>query len=306
MNFDNLKIGHTTLEEKGTGLTVFLFEQLTPCAWWLCGSSPATRDVNVLDADVSIGQANALLFSGGSAYGLGAANGVMQWLLEHKRGYETHFGLVPLVPTANIYDFRVKGMHFPTEEDAYNACQAAKKNNDLMGRIGVGTGASIGKWLHHSDGVMSGGFGCSQLSGPDGLQVLACCVVNSVGNVINEQGKVIAGACNLQGKLVNMSQELLAGHFGKTDIGESENENTTLVAIFTNANLDRASLRRVAKMASAGIARGTMPAFTRYDGDVVFTASLGDMIANEIVVGTLAADATHKAILKAVEGSVVL
>ncbi len=303
MNFNNLKIGHTTLQAKGTGVTVFLFEQPAACGWSLCGAAPATRDVNIIDPTATVEKIDALVFGGGSAYGLGATNGVMQWLLEHKRGYVTRYGLVPLVPTADIYDFGVNGMHFPSPEDAYQACQNAQKNNTMHGRVGVGTGATVGKWMHAGHHIMSGGFGFAQLEGPDGLQVLVCAVVNSVGDVINEQGQVVAGAKKKDGSFLNMPQELSAGHFGKTDISS---ENTTLVAVFTNAILQRAQLTRIAKMASAGIARATMPAFTRYDGDVVFAASLDRVAADEMVVGTLAALATHKAILQAVEGSVII
>ena len=142
---------------------------------------------------------DALLLTGGSAYGLGATNGVMQWLKENQRGYQTRFGLVPIVPTAGIFDLGVNGMTIPTPDNAYLACQQARKKNTLRGRIGAGTGTSVGKWLNQGQ-AMAGGFGYFELQGPNGLVVLACAVVNSVGNVIDEQGQIAAGAIKSGGK----------------------------------------------------------------------------------------------------------
>lgn len=302
MNFDNLKIGHHTNKEKATGVTVFLPDQPAPCSWWLCGSAPATRDVNLLDPASTMDRIDALVLAGGSAYGLGCSNGVMQWLHEQNRGYQTRFGLVPIVPTAGIYDFVVKGKAFPTSEDAYLACQHASKNNTLRGRIGGGTGATVGKWLTEGK-AMSGGFGYAQLDADKNLQVLVCAVVNSVGDVIDEQGKVIAGAIDNQGQLVNANDMIAAGGLAEIAI---QKQNTTLVAVFTNAVLNKPALTRIAKMASAGIARATVPAFTRYDGDVVFSVSMGSIVADEVVVGTMAARATHLAILNAVSDSIII
>lgn len=302
MNLENLSIGHYTNEKGGTGLTVFLPDERMICGWWLCGSAPATREVTVLDPGLTMDRIDGLLLTGGSAYGLGATNGVMQWLKEHNRGYQTRFGVVPIVPTAGIFDFGIKGMNVPTAENAYLACQQATKKNTLRGRIGVGTGATVGKWLNN-DKCMSGGFGHAELMGPDGLLILACAVVNSIGDVVDEQGKIVAGATNLEGKFTDLASAIIAGDYGKIEISR---QNTTLVAVFSNALLDKAQLTRVAKMASAGIARATQPAFTRYDGDVVFCSSLGTIQAEEVVVGSLAAKATHLAILNAVQDSLVI
>lgn len=303
MKLTNLSIGHYTNEQGGTGLTVFLPDERFSCGWWLCGSAPASRDVNLLDPGMTMERIDALLLTGGSAYGLGATNGVMQWLKENNRGYQTRFGLVPIVPTAGIFDFGVKGMTIPTPENAYVACQQATKKNTLRGRIGAGTGAAVGKWLNRGK-AMSGGFGYAELEGPEGLIVLACAVVNSVGDIVDEQGKTIAGAIKSDGKgFSDVTAALTTGVFGKIEI---EKQNTTLITTFTNAALDKGQLTRIAKMASAGIARATSPAFTRYDGDVVFSASLGTLQAEEVVVGALAAKATHLAILNAVKDSIVL
>lgn len=303
MNLTGLSIGHYTNQQSGTGLTVFLPDVRIPCGWWLCGSAPATRNVNSLDLGMTTDRIDALLFTGGSAYGLGATNGVMQWLKENNRGYQTQYGVIPIVPTAGIFDFGVNGMFIPTTENAYLACQQATKGNTLHGRIGVGTGASVGKWLKQGK-TMSGGFGFFELNGPDDLIVLACAVVNSIGDVIDEQGRVVAGAIKPDGGgFSDLTAALLAGEYRKL---ETKDQNTTLVTIFTNARFDKIQLTRIAKMASAGIARATQPAFTRYDGDLVFSASLGTVQAEEVVAGALAAKATQLAILNAVKDSIVL
>lgn len=302
MNFANLKIGHVSKPEQGTGITVFLPDNPVPCGCWLCGSAPATRDVNLLDPGFTMDRIDALVLTGGSAYGLGATNGVMQWLQQQQRGYQTNYGVVPIVPTAGIFDFLVEGLAFPTAEDGYRACQDARKKNTLRGRIGAGTGATVGKWLENGK-PMSGGFGFSQLTTTEGTTVLACAVVNSVGDVINEQGRVVAGAVNTEGEHVDAVIAISAGQRRKIAV---EKQNTTLVAVFTDALFSKAELTRIAKMASAGIARGTLPAFTRYDGDLVFAASIGKIVADEVTIGTLAAKTTHLAILDAVKDSKVI
>lgn len=301
---EGLSIGHYTNTQGGTGITVFIPDYAIPCGWWLAGASPATRDVNLLDPAAHVATIDALAFTGGSAYGLGATNGVMRWLNERQRGYKTPHGLVPIVPTAGIYDLGVNGLCIPTPEEAYTACQNATNKNTLQGRVGAGTGASVGKWKRLAQGrAMSGGFGCCELVGPNGLAVLACVVVNSVGDVIDMQGNVVAGAVKPDGSFADIYAEIAAGEVLNSPINQ---QNTTLAAIFTNAIFDKAQLTRIAKMTSAGLARATRPAFTRYDGDVIFSTALGQVQAEEVAVGTLAAYAAQRAILNAVQDSIVI
>lgn len=143
---------------------------------------------------------------------------------------------------------------------------------------------------------MKGGFGYAQLTGADGLIVGAAAVVNSLGDISNEQGRVIAGARYSDGSFANVVHDLTADPFGITNLSQG---NTTLAAIFTNAQFNKAQLTRIAKMASAGMARAIMPIFSQYDGDVIFSVSLGNIRADELVVGTLAAAALQKAIVSA-------
>lgn len=298
MQFTHLKIGHITHTDKGTGLTVFLFNESATCGYWLCGSAPATRDVNLLDCAATVNKIDALLFTGGSAFGLDAAQGVMRWLQEQGRGFPTAHGPVPIVPTASIYDFSVKGPAAPTGEDAYQACLSATSTL-AAGLIGAGTGASVGK-LSSEATPMAGGFGYAQIICPSGLVVLACVVVNAVGDIIEPTGHIVAGAQQKDGQFVDLAQQLLQGEDINAPLSQ---QNTTLAAVFINANLDKPQLTRIAKMASAGMARAINPVFTSFDGDIVFAISLGKQIFNEITIGAIAATAIQQAILKAVTKS---
>ena len=301
MRFTHLKIGHVTHIDKGTGLTAFLFDKPVTCGYWLCGSAPATRDVHLLDPAFTVDKIDALLFTGGSAFGLDAAQGVMRWLAEQKRGFPTAHGPVPIVPTASIYDFSVKGMAAPSGDDGYQACLKAAA--DLQsGLMGAGTGASVGK-LAANAYAMTGGFGCTQIEGPSGLKVLVCVVVNAAGDIIDKNGAIIAGATRSDGQFINLANYLQQNGNIASPLAQ---QNTTLAAVFTNAALNKSQLTRVAKMASAGMARAIAPVFTSYDGDVVFAASLGENTGDEITVGTLSAVAMQQAILTAVKNTSIL
>lgn len=298
MTMKGLKVGHQTL--KNTGLTVFLLDRHAPCGWWLCGSAPAMSEVNLLDPEATVDHIDALLFTGGSAFGLGAANGVMQWLNEQDRGYPTRYGGVPIVPTAAIYDLS-KEKSFPTAKDGYEACVHASSQNLLQGAVGAGTGATVGKLLESAK-PMRGGIGYS-LAESQGIQVLAYALVNSLGDIVNAQGKIIAGAVTPEGHFAHIEESLRKGISSHLDIPMP---NTTLIALFTNALFDKGQLTRLARTSSCGMARAIRPAFTKYDGDALFFTSLGNEPADELLVSALAIQATEQAILHAVKDSVVL
>jgi L-aminopeptidase/D-esterase-like protein len=298
MTIKGLKVGHQTL--KNTGLTVFLLDRHAPCGWWLCGSAPAMSEVHLLDPEATVDHIDALLFTGGSAFGLGAANGVMQWLNEHDRGYPTRYGGVPIVPAAAIYDLS-KEKSFPTAKDGYEACLSASSENLLQGAVGAGTGATVGKLLESAK-PMRGGIGYSVVES-QGVQVVAYALVNSLGDIVNPQGKILAGAVKSDGNFAHIEESLRKGFSSHLDISIP---NTTLIALFTNALFDKAQLTRLAKTACCGMARTIRPAFTKYDGDAIFFTSLGDEQADELFVSALAIQATEQAILQAVKDSVVL
>jgi L-aminopeptidase/D-esterase-like protein len=299
---DFLKIGHLTQEEEGTGATVFLFDRPAPGAYTLCGSAPASHELHTLDLDAIVPAVDGLVFLGGSAFGLPAVDGAMQWFKEQGRGYSTPHGNIPIVPAAGLYDLAVKKAVAPKADGVYQACVQAVANNALNGCVGAGTGASVGK-LMMSAKRMSGGFGQAELVLSNGVKVLACVVVNSVGDIWDTKGHILAGARVANGVFGDCTQYLLSG--GQDDIIK-ETSNTTLVAVFTNVLFSRSELKRMSKTAISGMARAISPVFTCYDGDIVFCFSLGKEKASEQVVGTMAAEAVRQAIINAVKNSVII
>lgn len=292
-SMDNLLIGHHTDEANGTGVSVFLFEKGAIGAYLICGSAPASHELAVLDPANSVPHLHGLLFAGGSAFGLSAVQGVMQYLAEKQIGHATLAGPVPIVPSACIYDLAYRNPVPPTADQAYAASQQAIADNPARGPIGVGRGARVGKIVPHAE-PMQGGVGIAELRLDQGIVVRAYVVVNAIGDVYNDAGQIIAGA-RANGAFVNATAFLLAGNMER----QSSLAHSTLAAVFTNAKFTKDELLRISKMAIAGIARSVSPVFTRYDGDILFSISIGDKSASELTIGTMAAEAVRLAILDA-------
>lgn len=297
-----LKVGHVSNLEDKTGVSVFLFEEPARGAYQLCGAGPATRELTALELESSTPCVHALVLSGGSAFGLQAAHGVMQFLSERGVGLALPHGVVPIVPGAAIYDLNYQGAVPPTPKDGYAACLSAKENNTRSGRIGAGTGATVGKLLPAAT-PMTGGLGHAQLSLPNGVMVEAYVVVNAVGDVRGEGGEIIAGARMRDGQFGNIERHIMGGEGG---VNFYNLTNTTLAAVFTNAAFSKPELKQIAKMAVAGMARAIAPVFTSFDGDIVFAFSLGDESASIVTIGTMAAEALRLAIVNAVADTVVI
>lgn len=300
MRFEHLSIGHTGVAGD-SGLSVLLFSEQVPCAYYPCGSAPGTRDVVPLTLGNAVERIDALVFTGGSAYGLGASTGVMEYLAERGRGLATPGRTVPIVPAACIFDLAVGEPVYPTADDAYRACRMATLGDYVRGRVGVGTGASVGKGLQ--DGrPMTGGFGIGSVQA-GAVQVLACAAVNALGDVV-DRGRIVAGAVDGQGRFLDTERHVLENSPAlRTSLTQS---NTTLMAVICNAALGQQELSMVAKMASAGCARAVAPAFSPWDGDIVFGASAGDLAADVTLVGALGAEAVRLAILDAVREATVI
>lgn len=298
---EGVKVGHFSNNEGGTGVTVFLFEHDAVGGYWICGSAPATHELAALDPDNSVPECHGLVLTGGSAYGLHASLGVMRYLVEKGVGHPVPSGAVPIVPASAIYDMAYISSEFPSAGDAYQACLEASEDNQESGRIGAGTGATVGKIVPEAD-CMQGGIGRAVLRQANGLEVMAYAVVNCVGDV-RDDGKIIAGAVVEDSKFVDSEAYLLSGR-GETELFSGS--NTTLVAVFTNAMLEKDEAKRIAKMASAGIGRAIAPVFTKYDGDIAFCISVGNLDVNELTLGTMAAEAVRLAILDAVTDSGII
>ena len=243
-------------------------------------------------------EVHAILLTGGSAYGLAAADGVMKWLQEHDRGYQTPWAKVPIVPAAVIFDLNVgSNVSRPTPATGYEACQSASTAPVQRGSVGAGTGATVGKWA----GVetwMKGGVGSTALTVED-LIIGVIAVVNSVGDIMDEHGKLIAGARNKEGKFLAELTRMRVFARGKV----LPQSNTTLVVMATNANLSKLDLHKVSQRMHDGMARAVVPVHTSYDGDVSFALSHGEVRADLDLIAEQSAHLTAHAIRDAVRSA---
>jgi len=292
----HLKVGHYSNQVKGTGVSVFLFDKACVASYVLAGSAPASRELTTLDCEATVEGIDALVLTGGSAFGLGTADGVMRWCKEQNRGFQTDFGRVPIVPCFGLFDLGFKESTFPSADDAYQACLNAELNNTQCGNIGAGTGATVGKFVADAT-PMQGGLGYAEISLPGGLKVIAYAAVNSLGDIYDNAGKIIAGAKNKDGTFVSCNKHLLEGKHAS----EKSPSNTTLVAVFTNADFSKPELKRIAKVAISGMARSISPVFTRFDGDILVCGALPEGIkASENTVAAMAAEVVKQAIANSI------
>lgn len=263
-----ITVGHTTIEAHGTGCTVVLAPEAgLRAAVCLRGRATGTRELDVLDPRHLVERIDAILFTGGSALGLGAADGVMRWLRERGRGLEVgDKGTIPIVPSAVIFDLgnAGKSLGWPSPDDAYRACDNASADY-AEGLVGVGRGATCGKAAGLEKMVPAGLGSWALQSGGGDVIVSALVVVNAVGDVRNARGEIIAGTVD--------SLKYLAD--GGAPLGDPERltRNTTLAVVATNANLDRVQLQALAYSASDALARRITPYGTLFDGDVIFAVS---------------------------------
>ena len=265
------RIGHWTDEVGRTGCTVVIPPNGARAGVDVRGGGPGTRETDVVSPLAGTDRVSAVMFAGGSAYGLAAADGAMRWLEEHEIGYPTPAALVPIVPAAIAYDLAEGDARArPTAESGYAACEAAREGVPERGRVGAGTGTAAGKVLGRGAATPSGvGYAASR--GGFGATVAALAVANPFGDVIAEDGSVLAGA-RVDGP---RTTDFIAALDRTPTREELEARNTTLVCVMTDATLDKSGCARVARAASAGVARAVEPVFTDVDGDVVFCLSSG-------------------------------
>ncbi len=286
-------VGHYTDAENITGCTVILVPPGTVAGCDVRGSSPGTRELISLAPEKQMQEVHAILLSGGSAFGLGAANGVMKYLAEREIGYRTPWAIVPIVPSAIIFDLNIgSSTVFPTPENAYEACRSAG-TTFAQGSVGAGTGAVLGKWNGFPN-AMKGGIGSSSAKNGD-LIVGALAVVNAVGDVIDADGTTIAGA-RMNGTFASRNERL---NMSRHEHLLTRNTNTTLVVVASNAALRKVDTHKVAQRVHDGMARAIHPCHTTFDGDVSFALSTGTVTAAVDVVAELAAETASDAIRRA-------
>lgn len=296
-----IKVGHHTLTERPTGCTVTLIEKGATGGVSVRGSAPGTRETDLLDPSNLVEQVHAIVFSGGSAFGLDAASGVMHYLEEQKVGFQFGGAYVPIVPAAVLFDLPIGGKPLirPDASCGYAAAKAATNGPIAEGSIGAGAGATVGKFGGAGGSAMKGGIGTASITLTSGLIVSAMVAVNAAGDIIDPaNGQVVAGHLAADGKTFIDARKVLRA----TAIAERPGENTTLGLVATNAKLTKAQARKIADMAHDGFARAIVPAHTMNDGDTIFAIGTGDFAGetNVSTIGALGADVMAQAILRAV------
>ncbi|MGB9813708.1 MAG: P1 family peptidase [Thermovenabulum sp.] len=290
-----IKIGHAEDKESATGCSVIIIEEGAVCGVEVRGSAPGTRETDLLEPINLVEKVHAVLLSGGSAFGLDAACGVMKYLEEKNIGFNTGDAVVPIVPAAVIYDLNVGSSKIrPDFKMGYEACLKAT-DEVTEGSVGAGTGATVGKYMGIQR-AMKGGVGFFDIKLRD-LYIGAMMVVNSLGDVYDsESNRIVAGALNEQKTGLAGYEEYINSAKNKIFPGQ----NTTIGVVFTNAKLTKVEAKKVAQMAHDGLARAVRPVHTMYDGDTIFVLSLGEVTEDLSLIGELSARAVEKAVVNAV------
>jgi L-aminopeptidase/D-esterase-like protein len=308
-------VGHDTQLEAGTGCTVVLCEWPALGAVDVRGGAPATRETDLLDPLCFMREVHAVLLTGGAAFGLEAAGGVMRVLEGRGIGYDTGIARVPIVPAAALFDLGVGSADIrPDAEAGMRAALAAKGGPVAQGTVGAGTGATIGKMAGPALAT-KGGIGSASAQLPDGHIIGALVAVNALGDVYDqESGRILAGTrAPLGGWLVEDERDLaakVATNAEATILGS----NTTLAVIATNAPWSKANLAKLAQMAHDGLAVAIRPAHTPFDGDTIFALSTARAPATSdlpvrlslTIAGALASRTLARAVAQAIRAASTL
>lgn len=296
MEVGGFRIGHAQNTEAATGCTVLLLDKMSPAGLDVRGGGPASRESQILSPVAQAEAINAVLLSGGSAFGLDAAGGVMKYLEERDIGFDVGVTKVPLVSQSCLFDLAIGRKDVrPDGTMAYAACENAGYEAPAEGNVGAGTGCSVGKY-RGMDRAMKAGFGTFAVQA-GALKVGALVAVNALGDIY-EDGKMIAGLLNSEKtSLSNTLEELFAD---VSRMGELFSGNTTLGIIVTNGKFNKTQLTKIAGMTHNGYARAIRPVHTNADGDSIYAISTGEIPGDVNVVGAMAAYAMEKAIVRAV------
>ena len=290
---EGIAVGHATNSTARTGCTVILCPAGATAGVDVRGAAPGTRETEALRPGRLVQKAHAVLLTGGSAFGLDAAGGVVEYLEEQNVGFPAGPVRVPIVPAAVIFDLGVGDAKVrPDQEMGYQACLNATDEPMAMGTVGAGTGATVGKAPGVTPSPGGVGSACKYLD--SGLIVAAIVVVNALGNVVNpETGEIVAGGKE-DGRFVDITERLL-------DANLVQGTNTTIGVVATNAILTSAEVNRIAEMAHDGMARAIRPSHTIFDGDTLFTLATGAHTGGSVnAIGILAAEVVAEAIVNAV------
>ena len=300
MEVGGFRVGHAQNMEAATGCTVILCDRMSPAGLDVRGGGPASRESQILNPVANAEGINAVLLSGGSAFGLDAAGGVQKYLEERDIGFDVGVTKVPLVSQSCLFDLSVGSKDIrPDAAMAYSACENASAAAPAEGNVGAGTGCSVGKY-RGMDRAMKSGFGTYALQA-GALKVGALVAVNALGDIYGPDGKQAAGLLNPERTgLTSTLDELFR------DVTLAENlftGNTTLGVIVTNARFQKTQLTKIAGMTHNGYARAIRPVHTTADGDSIYALSVGQVPGDINVVGAMAALAMERAILRAVQSA---
>lgn len=298
---DGIKIGNAQNLNGPTGCTVVICEEGASAGVDVRGGSPGTRETDLLDPVNLVDKIHAVVLSGGSAFGLDAASGAMQYLEERNIGFDVSVTKVPIVCSAVLFDLVIGDYKIrPDKNMGYEACVNAELNQCKEGNIGAGTGATVGKILG-PEYSMKGGLGCYALQVGD-LKVGAVIAVNCLGDVIDPAtGKIIAGVLDKDKKNFAGTEKIMINNYS-----EKKNlfsGNTTIGVVVTNAKFSKSEMNKIASMAHNGYGRSMRPAHSIFDGDTIFTMATGKVEADINVVGLLAAKVVEQAVVRAVKNA---
>ncbi len=294
-----LKVGHHTLGERPTGCTVVIAEAGAVAGVDVRGGAPGTRETDLLNPTNLVQQVHAIVLSGGSAFGLAAADGAIKYLEEKHVGFPYGGRVIPIVPAAILFDLSIGDPAVrPGPDCGYAAARSASADPVGEGNVGAGAGATVGKWVRGDRG-MKAGIGSSAIALPGGLVVGALVAVNAAGNVVDPAtGAFVAGGRTEDGGAIADLRALLRG---RSRASGAAGVNTTLGVVATNASLTKVQATKLAQMAHDGYARALYPAHLTVDGDIVFALATGTQAGTADLdqLGVLAADAVAEAIVRA-------
>ena len=299
-----IRVGHVTHSEGATGCTVVLCPPNTVAGVDQRGGAPGTRETDLLRPMHTVQHIHGLVLTGGSAYGLAAADGVMRYLEEQGTGFPIGDFVIPIVPAAILFDLTigVPGIR-PDADMGYQAAQAASDDPVEQGNVGAGTGCTIGKMMGQLPLMTKGGLGSASIDLGDGLYVAAMIAVNALGDVINDDGTVLAGLRSPEGGFGDSMQimQMIAR------MAESPNDGNTVIGVVaTNAKLNKEETNKIAQMAHDGLARAVRPAHLMLDGDTIFSLATGEIEANVNAIGAYAAEMTAAAIRNGIRAATSL
>jgi L-aminopeptidase/D-esterase-like protein len=304
-----ISVGHAQNNEGLTGCTVILCPEGTTGGVDQRGGAPGTRETDLLRPMHLVNHVDAILLGGGSAYGLDAASGVMQYLEEMGRGVDVGVARVPIVPAAILFDLAIgKPDNRPDKAMGYQACLNASFNPPAQGNFGAGTGATVGKILGMRQ-AMKSGIGTASIEIGNGVIVGAIIAVNAFGDIISpSDGKILAGARTLQkgplklgsGPVFADTMQLMKNMAGRAILEFASRQNTIIGVVATNARLDKEEVNKVAQMAHNGLAAVVRPAHSMLDGDTIFALATNKKKADVNIVGAYAAQVIMQAIINGV------